>query len=284
MTTKDFMLLMCAFIAAAVCSCSSYEDPEEMLKGKIDESVLLEMEKGEVALDVYSHESNLYVRDYSWEDGQGIGKWKVSEYIGFTNEGCDPSNFVIYNGSGWQYLDYWEDFTPVPTELAMLWDSYRYYTDCKTSFYNYLIRYPIEYDTQNKILKFGKNELNVIKADKNYMTCTQLSLGYGGEEFKPEVEFKAITTYKIRSIDPAYFENRYFFDTEREAKLDIVRKLREYFGDTVDTRDYENLSKINTVPRIYDLAKLEALLIEGKSDDIMGWLTFPEMNEEAGDQ
>lgn len=267
MKANEIILGMVATIAVALCSCSSYEDPDDMFSSKIDENFLLSISRGEINVKLSGSENHEYIRSYSAEEGQGVGKWEVSEYIGW-RKGCVPYNFFIYNGSGWNVIDLYVSWGPLPTMLGDIWQLYCKYANYTKSYTNFLYRLPLVYDSKTKTITVGGHELKVVGASKEYITCSQVSLGYGSTEI---TEFKSITKYNVYSLDSAGMESRDFFESENEIKLYMVRLMREYFGDIIDESYSDDM--IYYKDTVFDLAKYEKYLL-GESNESTGWYYY----------
>ncbi len=123
----------------------------------------------------------------------------------------------------------------------------------------YMISSPLNIKDENKITINDKEyEILSISHDKITMLYLEpFNLRNGTINFR-----NYLIDYKSYNLDPIKIEKILFYDSRTEALLDIIKMLREYFGDTVDVTPYFK-DRIKLNEPVFNLKKIEENILAG---------------------
>ena len=256
------MAMAIALLAmVAVSACSS--DEPDPYKGKLASAFLSALARGDESV-LLQIDSIYTVRKKVTDD-----EWQETFICGW-----GASSLVITDGNA---------LSPVslmnPTDgysiLLLPWKVYCYETGYDKCF---AFDSPFEYDAVNKTVTIGTSKHNIEKADGNELNISEI-LEWDIDGEPGLVKF---TYCYIKMPDTVSPEKYIIVDTEKEAKLAMLKLLRERYGDVMELKEsdlkasgFQPLFESN--PKI-DLAAVEDDIVNNR-DEWYTWrrVTFPDI-------
>ncbi len=259
------VIALLAMIATGACS---YEDPDIAFKGNIDNNFLRSLARGESSITLTKTGAKNYVMDYK-KYLNGSGKWdeEKGDILGGGSAGIDQ--LIIINGRTWSPIYLFDRSTLAPSLILGPWNVYRKRTGFDKEVY---IACPIEYDEEAKTLKIKDHTYSIEKAENKNLTLSIISEIYqltDNYQWTITQASKSIVFYKKSAMETPDMDKVLYFDSEKEAKLAMVKILREYFGDVINLNSFGNAF---TLP-ILNLAQLEENLRNGDDELMNGTLS-----------
>lgn len=207
------MLLACVVILfmATLASCTD----------SIDDDIITDDEYVTFALVDF----NDYEMDYGvYVDG--TGEWKEIFPGDYDSFGLVmPRNFVTFGNQAWQsVLEIW---VYKPLSIDYLWRKY-----CADTGYDKTIYTPFrfEFDEQENILRVRNMDVDVLSISRHDVTLHCMSEGVASENIIVK-KFKHILFYRREKTKKSDLKKSIFYDSEKSALLDIIAKMRQYYGD-----------------------------------------------------
>lgn len=146
----------------------------------------------------------------------------------------------------------------VYSECRLVQSAFQKVTGDNTRYY---VSIPFSFNSETNIMKIGYGCYTVKE-----MTQESLILDdYVPSLYDADTWVKAIFYYKAYEIPESELEQSLSFATEKDAMLDIVKKARDYFGNTIDLNEIYKPNIIYDDP-IIDLNKLEEMIYEEFGD------------------
>ncbi len=232
------LLFSIAVVTFMLTSCSNDEPTPE---NEIDHEYLNSLTRGTIS------------------DGFEIISW-TGTGSGFNKNETDPNSLPIYykilflQGKVCLELDLnsdIQDFHP----LYFPWELYCTLTEFDNQ---YIVAAPLNVTKNNKISLNGK-ELNILSLTNNNMR-----LGYREDlvyNYEPRSR-SLVINYKKLDLSQVDTDKFLYFDSRPEALLDLVRRLRDYFGDTIDVNPYFK-DGIKLSESVFNLKKIEENILAG---------------------
>lgn len=251
-------------MALAVCSCSNDSKPEQTGMEDIDAVFLSGLARGEISTVFDLDKMEVLEKNYDPVNGVD-GNWRESSLLGW--EYPDYSSIMVMSGSVWRPI--W--LFHISAESSILYYPWKYY--CKETGWTKAIRIAVafEFDADNKKLRIDKSSYDIEKADTKSITISSTLVrevpDNGDGDLVPGL-LKFVLHYSRDSKAPDV-DSILFFDSEKDAKLAMVRMMREYFGDKIDLCDYaeedDYADRIFENP-VIDLAALEDDLLNDRDE------------------
>lgn len=257
------MVMAIALLAmVAVSACSSDDDPMTPYKGKIDYELLSAISRGDrsILLEIDSvYTVRKKVTDKEWKETVVVG-WSAS-------------SLVITDGKALRSVSL-INTTDGASILYIPWNVYCHETGYDKT---YAFASSLEYDEKNKTISFGASKNDIEKAVGDELNISEtLEWDIEGEPGLTKFTY----CYKIKP----YFkgiEDYIIVKTEKEAKLAMVKLLREHYGDVMrlkasDFQKFNEHSVLKTNP-VIDLAALEDDIVNNRGEwNSWGKVTFPD--------
>ena len=248
---------------AAVSACSSDDGPKDPYKGKIDSDFLSALARGDESV-LLQIDSMYTVRKKVTDD-----EWQET----FTR-GWGASSLVITDGKALSPVSLMNP-TIGYSILLLPWDIYCHETGYDKHF---AFASPFEYDAVNKTVTIGTSKHNIEKADGNELNISEI-LEW---DIDGEPGLAKITYCYIKMADTVSPEKYIIVNTDKEAKLAMLKLLRERYGDVMELKEsdlkasgFQSLFESN--PMI-DLAAVEDDIVNNR-DEWYTWkrVTFPDL-------
>jgi len=245
-------IVVALFVAAIMCACSSYDDPDIDFKGNIDNTFMNSLARGTTSVTFTWDDILEYEMDYK-EYQKGERKWEdvTGKYIGGALPGF--GKLIILNGCSWSPVSLTDPTTSCPSMISAVWPIYCRLTGFDKEVY---VACPIEFDAEKKTLKVDDCIYNIEKAEGDNMILSTESVFYRSDEREglvPSHARKYVIFYKKATMESPDMDKVIYFDSNKEAQIAMVVMLREYFGDKINLNSYGNMY---TYP-IVNLALLE---------------------------
>lgn len=248
---KKTLVLYVALIATAVLgACSNDSDPqlEDMnlkFKGVVNSEMLSGIARGEIS--IIAELDSIIVLE---KELNSTSDWY--ELKGIKKEGVN--NLKIIDGYSWKPMSFLSHCLS-PILLYFPWEIY-----CEKTGFNKTITIlsRFEYDPVKQQVTINNNNYDIEKAEDNALTISYTQNNWENENILQ----KRILRYTILK-NSVSTDNYMLFNSENEAKLSIVRMMREYFGDFVNVNDYLPEKEKILYP-IINLALMEEDLINGR--------------------
>lgn len=232
--------------------CSDSDEP-----ARIDTDFLEELTRGTASTCYELVGTETYLKGP--EPTDNWVKQDMSEWDGWQCPG--PSQLLIHEGKTCTPLELFQiSYGPHP--LYFPFEAYLRKTKSKIQFY---VTRPFRYDSENNILTIvdGFSEspfkYEVESADENGLTLIydSQSLCDGNDHY-----WKWILTYKKLSSNIEELKKNPLFDSNKEAKLAMIKLLRDEFGTSVDMNPYFEGQIV--FPGPINLDKVEEWVLAGK--------------------
>ena len=262
---NKLMAIAIALLAMVAISACSYEDPDIAFKGNIDANFLNSLARGETSITLSKTDCKEYEMDYQ-KYLNGSGKWDKAEdgRLGGSDLGVDK--LIIINSRTWNPILLFNKSTLAPSLIYEPWEIYCKETGFDKEIY---IACPIEYDADSKTLKIENITFSIEKAENDKLILSTVGEIYQytqPDKFEPTKASKTILFYKKSAMEPPDMDNILYFDTEKEAKLAMVRILRGHFGDYIDRNHYGHAYTYS----IINLAQLEDNILNDREESANG--------------
>lgn len=250
----NMVAIVIALLAMLAISACSSEEPNGN-KGNIDTNFLAALARGDVSVTLDLDSMATFEKEYDAINGID-GDWQKVIYNGWGATG-----FTIADGKALFSLDFL-DFTSGSSILKEPWDLYCNETGCDKFFE---IVHPFEYDVDNNTITVDSFIYDVEESDNK-----KIILSYEQEwpttHGKPGL-LKSVNRYVVRPnmID---LDRCLLFDSKKDAKIAMVKMLRNYFGDVLNLDDFDMDYHNNQFSRnpIIDLAALEDDLVNDRGE------------------
>lgn len=266
---NKLMAMAIALLAmAAVSACSSEDDPNDAFKGNVDKNFMESIARGETSITFNLNHINGYEMDYAaYQDG--TGKWGTrKELDGPSISGIN--GLTVLNGNSWRSVKRYQIYTGCPSPLFDVWTIYEELNGFRKGVY---VSCPVEYNADNKTFKVEDTVYNIEKATDNELVLSTEGLSYSmnnQHELVPSKATKYIMFYNKAAMEMPDIETCIYSESETNAKLEMVRILREFFGDEVNLNNYHG--NMLTYPMV-NLKTIEEHLRSGKDEyekDVIG--------------
>ena len=245
----------------AVSACSS--DEPDPYKGKVDSHFLSTLVRGDesVLLQLNGfHTARKKATDDEWQETFICG-WSAS-------------SFVIVDGKALSSVSLMNPIIGYSI-LLLPWDIY-----CRETGYDkyFALASPFVVDAANKMITIGTSKYNIDKADGNELNMSEI-LEW---DIDGEPGLTKVTYCYIKMADTVSPEKYIIVNTEKEAKLAMLKLLRERYGDVMELKEsdlkasgFQSLFESN--PMI-DLAAVEDDIVNNR-DEWYTWkrVTFPDL-------
>lgn len=244
--------MLCVALIAITLSgaCSNDSDPqsEDMnfkFKGGVNSEMLSGIARGEIS--IIGELDSIIVLEKALN---ATSDWY--EVKGNKKEGVN--NIKIIDGYSWKPMSFLSHCLS-PILLYFPWEIY-----CEKTGFNKTITIlsRFEYDPVKQQVTINNNNYDIEKAEDNALTISYTQNNWENENILQ----KRILRYTILK-NSVSTDNYMLFNSENEAKLSIVRMMREYFGDFVNVNDYLPEKEKILYP-IINLALMEEDLINGR--------------------
>ncbi|MDE6333559.1 MAG: hypothetical protein K2L77_02820 [Muribaculaceae bacterium] len=267
---NKLMAVAIALLAmVAVSACSSYEDPDTAFKGKIDDGFMNSMARGETSVTFRQTDYLKYEMDYNAYQYR-TGKWSEAKELLDGESTPGINGLTVLNGNSWRPVNRYQIYTGCPSSLFSVWTIYEELNGFNKAVY---VSCPVEYNADNKTFKVEDTVYNIEKATDNELVLSTEGLSYSmnnQHELVPSKATKYIMFYNKAAMEIPDIENCIYSESETNAKLQMVKILREYFGDEINLNHYHG--NMLTYP-IVNLKKIEEHLRSGKDEyekDVIG--------------
>jgi len=222
------LILMAVAICAAAISgaCSSDEEPDRMF----DDAFVSDMLDGRASAVIDINWNGLhYVKNEAGEwdavvmDGVGGGaarRFIIENGVSYTNVFNAEERRVAFNSISWK--------------IGGIWNTYEELTGSDTQI---IVPYTFNLDIKGGKVQSGEIQLDIDKVDGNILTVIKYDKLYN-MDFEEIGDIKECYTLTINPLKKSYRKTLEIYNTRKEGKLALVRKLRAYFGDYFDTAIY----------------------------------------------
>lgn len=240
------MAIALATMMFTACEDSLNDNVDNFLKGLADGNASAELEmKGHTMLEMeyedYLNGSEEWV-DKGFPDG-GTGLSHLMPLIIYNGQSCQPIVLETMSST---------------SKLFYPWKAY-----CKHKGYEqpiYLTA-PVKFDETKQKLIIKDMEFDILGVHGREMDVRVITFGYGieypGDKLKPMTAYKHELTLVCKNLANKNVENAMYFTSAKEAKLYMIKLIREELGDKIDVRDYLGSTFIDPDWAVYDLAQLE---------------------------
>lgn len=260
------MIAMIAMIA--ISACSTQDEPEPKYKGNIDVNFLSSLARGERSVIFDLDTLIIYEKNIDLAKGSSNEWQEISDLmIGWSYK--SPGALHIISGQSWTPLRLFN--ITDPSILCLPWDFYCQETGFKQKI---MIASTFKFDPNNLVVTIGDTKYEVEKADGdkyNTSTIYETNLYDAGINEVIPILRKIVSCYTIRTkeVDP---DEYLYFESENEAKIAMIRMMREYYGDVVNMMDIvDEKYKDNYAEHpLLNLAAVEDDLLNGR-DEKYSW-------------
>ncbi len=261
---KPFNKLIAMAIAllgmVAISACQSQSD-EPSNNGKIDSNFLLALARGDESIILQLNDYHVYKKKNSDD------RWTETLLLG-----GGARSLIITEGKALRSVDL-IDSTSGTSILYYPWDVYCRETGCKKWF---TFAFPLEYDPDNQTVTIGTSKKNIEKAEGRELIYSEVI----DQEFDGEPGVVKFVFYYV--ISPWENLDYTVVSTTREAKIEIVKLLREHYGDVMELKDSDfpenEFPPVLELNPVLDLAAMEDDLANGR-DEWYSWRrqTYPQI-------
>ena len=242
------MLAMLLFAA-----CQSYDDPDVAFKGNIDDGFLNSLARGESSISLTETDSRYYEKDYD-NYRHNSGKWEEPKED-LLGGGFRSKNLIITEGKSWSDVLLYNPSTLAPSLVAYPWEIYCQKTKFDKKVY---VACPVKYNATDKTLSIDDKTFTVEKASDTELILSITGLLYKSNvstgKLEPSKASKNILFYEKAAIETPDIDNAIYYDSNKNAKIAMVKMMREYFGDVINLNLYQG--SMLSYP-IINLAQLE---------------------------
>lgn len=245
-------------IVAVFSSCSTYEDPNIVFKGPVDNDFLTALSRGEESIQLYENEAFIYYQAID-DNGKSQSKWLKRENLSSKQLGLIPEGFnfpvyknlIISQGKVLHIEPYTDDTNPATkSPVYYCWDIYCNETENDIKF-GYTS--PFVYNTENQTLTICNYTFNIESIDKNHFILSSFADLYN--HFHTAcINMKCVTCFDGRPILEDISKVR-LYDTQVEMQIGMLILMRKYFGDVLVFRNYKGWEGSDLVG---ELAAMEA--------------------------
>lgn len=221
----------------------------------LDNNFLNDLAAGKASAELEMKDHTMVQMDYR-EYLNGSEEWIDK---GFPDGGTGLSRLtplIIYKGRSCQPIVL--ETTASTSKLYYPWKAY-----CKQKGYEqpiYLTA-PVIFDEAKQKLTIRDMEFDILHMHDSEMSVRVITLGYGieqaGDELKPMTAYKHELTLVRKSLAKKDVKGAAFFTSVKDAKLYMIKLIRDELGDRIDVRDYLGSKWIDPEWAVYDLAQLE---------------------------
>lgn len=275
------------FVVIAIASCSSDDGPKinEDKTEKIDADFLKSLARGETAITFVSDTVVWYSKQF-----EPIGDCRPDtleggwiENINVPIDGWvwpDYSSITIADGKVWHKVN----LQNAAHQYSLVYEPWRIYC-VKSGFSKQIyVTCPFECDIENRTIKIYEDCYDIDRADENTLYISQTKVNTDPiltDEQRDKSGFKTVLRYKRAILEEFEHEQILCFDTNNEAKIAMVKMMRQYFGDIINLNDYSDEFEfitwgIDKYP-VINLAQLESDLNNGLSE-FDSWYKYNETN------
>lgn len=259
-------------VVIVLSACSSDDGPKlnEDKTEKIDVNFLKSLARGETAItfdaDTVIWYSKVYYPIYgdvdTLENGwiecrnMPIDGWMWPAY----------TNITISDGKVWHKVN----LSHAARNFSLVYEPWKIYCK-KTGFSKQIyVSCPFEYDIEQTTINFYGDKYDIDQADDNTLRISQTTFNSDPaltDTQRDESGFKTELSFKkgiLEEFDP---DQIMCFGSNNEAKIAMVKMMRQYFGDIINLNDYSDefvfvTSGVDKYP-VIDLAQLEYDLTNG---------------------
>lgn len=252
--------LVTLMIMMAVAGCSSYEDPDVVFKGPVDDDFLSALARGEVSIQLTTH---YYQRYYQAIDNNGkcVSKW--GSYADLPTEwqqimtGCfrlpDFKQTTISEGKTIHIEPYNDENEPsaIP-EIYQVYSMWNYYVRETASDIKYGYCRPVTYNKDSHTLRIRDFDFHVESANDKKIVLSFFADNYQCIQ-TAAVNIKYVATFEVKPTNGLDISKTKLYDDRNDMILAMVILMRSYFGDIFDYGKYIEGNRY-----VENIAELEA--------------------------
>lgn len=251
---------MALFTAVALGACATEnaphvpEDPDE--KSFIDNAFLTRLARGEESAEYSLEDVNVLVKSYDPANGIDSDWW---DPVMSGWQSPDHSNIMILNGRAWRLLILENLSTG---SKSILYHPWRYFCDVADMTKDVRVGCSFEIDITNKKFLIDGINYDIEKAESDTLVLADINTTLVPDSATREkvpglMKFVLTYTLLMKDINP---DEYLYFESDKDAKLGLVRMMRQYFGDHLDLTQYADTIRYNDrilENPVIDLAALE---------------------------
>ncbi|MBO5268792.1 MAG: hypothetical protein J6B13_08560 [Muribaculaceae bacterium] len=236
-TKRYFTQLTAAFAALllAICfaACSSYEDPEKIFSGPINDISVETLANGNQAIYFDDPSESTFYKKVD-NNGKRVGKWSKdwpNDRERYQGGHSTPYELIFTNGKAYKVRKY--EYSLTGEDLSFvesIWEHYCYKYAGNYQKLGYACQW--DYDNGSNNLIFDFKEYKVEKADISGFTLSYES----NSEFEEwsKVAYHTVHQYYRKTLSNAQLSDYSLFDSRKELYLAMLQIMRAECGDIMD--------------------------------------------------
>jgi len=237
---KKFMAVAAACAAIALTACSSSND-EPVAEG-VEESFFSSLLTGSKAETYIQTDYKIYEMDYEpyvagsddWSDFEAV--WG-HRYYGY------GTPFICYKGTFHAPLPKCNDRL-IPNDVNLINEPWRLYCELTGYDKEVYIDCDAKLSLPDNTLTICGYTFDINKATSNNLVLSTVRISYrpNADEWEPASAVKYVLSYIKHETSRSDLEKIAFLGIEKDARLTMVKMMRDYFGDVLDWSLYEPAS------------------------------------------